>query len=88
MRLNRANATVRDRQREQESGAKGNVQNQACAYLWRELVGESLTLENYSLTNLMAWTRKLEAADAIGRLLHNYGRTVAERETRSLAREQ
>ncbi|EKM80294.1 hypothetical protein AGABI1DRAFT_113493 [Agaricus bisporus var. burnettii JB137-S8] len=38
MRLNRANATVRDRQREQESGAKGNVQNQACAYLWRELV--------------------------------------------------
>ncbi|KAF9451714.1 hypothetical protein P691DRAFT_723488 [Macrolepiota fuliginosa MF-IS2] len=38
MRLNRANATMRDQQREHDSGSRENVQNQACAYLWRELV--------------------------------------------------
>ncbi|KAF8165356.1 caffeine-induced death protein 2-domain-containing protein [Crassisporium funariophilum] len=38
MRLNRANAAVRDQDRIQ-SGRVGTVQDQACAYLWRELVG-------------------------------------------------
>jgi hypothetical protein len=71
MRLNRANATVRDRQREHESGAQGNVQNQACGYLWRELVGEGLILVNYPSTGLIIRTRKLETADAISRLLHD-----------------
>ncbi|KXN86261.1 Coiled-coil domain-containing protein 58 [Leucoagaricus sp. SymC.cos] len=37
MRLNRANATMRDQQREHNSSGE-SVQNQACAYLWRELV--------------------------------------------------
>lgn len=41
MRLNRANAAVRDQQRERDSAQRENVQNQACANLWRELVGES-----------------------------------------------
>lgn len=39
MRLNRANAAMRDQQREHDAGRE-NIQNQACAYLWRELVGE------------------------------------------------
>lgn len=71
MRLNRANATARDRQRERESGAQGNVQSQACAYLWRELVGKSLIPIHYPSTGLMTRTRELETADTISRLLHN-----------------
>jgi len=39
MRLNRTNARFRDRDRE-GTGGKGSVQDQACAYLWKELVGE------------------------------------------------
>ncbi|KAF5364291.1 hypothetical protein D9756_000635 [Leucocoprinus leucothites] len=38
MRLNRANAAMRDQQRELDRGSGESVQNQACAYLWRELV--------------------------------------------------
>ncbi|EGN93051.1 hypothetical protein SERLA73DRAFT_64689 [Serpula lacrymans var. lacrymans S7.3] len=37
MRLNRSNAQFRDRDREGTAG-KGNIQDQACAYLWKELV--------------------------------------------------
>lgn len=40
MRLNRANAAMRDQQREHNKGSRENVQNQACAYLWHELVGK------------------------------------------------
>ena len=39
MRLNRANAAMRDRQRSGDQAPTGNVQDEACAYLWRELVG-------------------------------------------------
>ncbi|KAL9712705.1 hypothetical protein Ac2012v2_003942 [Leucoagaricus gongylophorus] len=38
MRLNRANAAMRDQQREHDKSSRENVQNQACAYLWHELV--------------------------------------------------
>ncbi|KAG2042856.1 caffeine-induced death protein 2-domain-containing protein [Suillus americanus] len=37
MRLNRTNAQFRDRDRAGTSG-KGNIQDQACAYVWKELV--------------------------------------------------
>ena len=39
MRVNRANAAMRDRQRSGDQAPTGNVQDEACAYLWRELVG-------------------------------------------------
>jgi len=39
MRLNRANATVRDQERIRRGGRAGTVQDQACESLWRELVG-------------------------------------------------
>jgi len=42
MRLNRANAAMRDQQREHDKSSRENVQNQACAYLWHELVGQFL----------------------------------------------
>ncbi|KIL70072.1 hypothetical protein M378DRAFT_67266 [Amanita muscaria Koide BX008] len=38
MRLNRANATMRDRERTGDRKLTGHVQDEACAYLWRELV--------------------------------------------------
>ena len=38
MRINRTTAQFRDRDRSGASG-KGSVQEQACAYLWKELVG-------------------------------------------------
>ena len=44
MRLNRANAAVRDHERVHRETGGGTVQDQACASLWRELVGTSLTL--------------------------------------------
>jgi len=39
MRLNRANATVRDQERSHRGSGGGTVQDQACASLWRELIG-------------------------------------------------
>jgi hypothetical protein len=39
MRLNRTNAAMRDKQRSGDQALAGNVQDEACAYLWRELVG-------------------------------------------------
>lgn len=39
MRLNRANAAMRDQERAQDGLGGENAQNQACAYIWRELVG-------------------------------------------------
>ena len=41
MRLNRSNAQFRDRDR-QGLGGKGSIQDRACAYIWKELVGELL----------------------------------------------
>lgn len=37
MRLNRANAQVRDKDREEK--VQGNIEDQACGYLWNDLVG-------------------------------------------------
>jgi len=39
MRINRTTAQFRDRDRLGVTG-KGSVQDQACAYLWQELVGK------------------------------------------------
>jgi hypothetical protein len=39
MRINRTTAQFRDRDRKLGASGKGNVQEQACAYLWLELVG-------------------------------------------------
>lgn len=52
MRLNRANAAVRDQEREKtssRSGGKGTIQDQACSSLWQELVCvyEFLVLANF-----------------------------------------
>ncbi|KAK7695985.1 hypothetical protein QCA50_000625 [Cerrena zonata] len=48
MRLNRSNAQFRDRDR-LGLGAKGNVQEQACAHLWKELIDN--------------WKRRMEIVD-------------------------
>jgi len=42
MRLNRANATMRDQERLRDTTGSMNVQDQACLSVWRELVGEFL----------------------------------------------
>jgi hypothetical protein len=39
MRINRTNAQFRDRDRLLGASGKGNVQEEACAHLWQELVG-------------------------------------------------
>ena len=39
MRLNRTNAQFRDRDR-QHAGGKGSIQDQACVYVWLELLGK------------------------------------------------
>ena len=41
MRLNRSNAQFRDRDRE-GTGGKGSIQDRACAYVWKELLGKLL----------------------------------------------
>ena len=41
MRLNRANAVVRDQERIHREAGGGTLQDHACASLWRELVGTS-----------------------------------------------
>ncbi len=46
MRLNRTTAQFRDRDRLGATG-KGNFQDQACAYLWQELVGTRWTKPYY-----------------------------------------
>jgi hypothetical protein len=57
MRINRTNAVFRAAEREGNSPA-GTVEDDACAYFWRELVGE---LEPSLLTNnIEQWPRKLE----------------------------
>lgn len=42
MRLNRAGANMRDKDRIQGYSGNASVQDQACESIWRELVGESL----------------------------------------------
>ncbi len=46
MRINRTTAQFRDRDRMGASG-KGSVQEQACSYLWQELVGTHGLLHHY-----------------------------------------
>ena len=64
MRLNRANAAVRDHERIHRETGGGTIQDQACASLWRELVGTSwlLTLDSWPMAGiwlLILGTRKL-----------------------------
>lgn len=47
MRLNRSNAQFRDRDRE-GTGGKGSIQDQACAYVWKELLGKLLESDSRS----------------------------------------
>jgi hypothetical protein len=44
MRLNRTTAQFRDLDRTGGVTGKGNVQDQACLHIWRELVGASFQL--------------------------------------------
>lgn len=44
MRLNRANAAMRDQDRMHGLREGNSLQDQACEYIWRELVGEFYTL--------------------------------------------
>ena len=43
MRLNRTNAQYRDRERMGLAG-KGDIEEQACAQVWRELIGAPLSM--------------------------------------------
>lgn len=64
MRLNRATAQFRDRDR-LGMGGKGNIQDQACAHLWKELVGEHHTpfyLESLFIT-IENWKRRTEIVE-------------------------
>jgi len=45
MRLNRANARMRDHNRHQTPNEKQTLQDQACDDVWRELVGKSYLYE-------------------------------------------
>ena len=61
MRLNRANAVVRDHERMHRETGGGSVQDQACASLWRELVGTSwFYWPMIGIWLLILGTRKLE----------------------------
>jgi hypothetical protein len=60
MRLNRTNAQFRDRDREGKT--KGNVQDEACTYLWKSLVGMFLPTFPYCRV-LINICRKLETTD-------------------------
>ena len=61
MRLNRANAVVRDQERIHKETGGGTVQDQACASLWRELVGTSwLYWLMAGIWPVILETRKLE----------------------------
>jgi hypothetical protein len=59
MRLNRANASMRDQERLQDTAGSGNVQEQACLSMWRELVGEFLRCSSSPLLRAIGnWTRR------------------------------
>lgn len=66
MRLNRANAAMRDQERLQDSGSTDNVQEQACANMWRELVGELWTryiCPVYRLESVANWNRRTKLVE-------------------------
>lgn len=44
MRFNRTTAQFRDLEREGQASGKGSVNDQACAHLWKDLVGTSRAL--------------------------------------------
>jgi undecaprenyl pyrophosphate synthase len=47
MRLNRTNAQFRDRDRAGNATSKSSIQEQACDYLWRDLVGSYNSLSSW-----------------------------------------
>lgn len=61
MRLNRTNAQFRDRDR--EGNGKGSVQDEACIYLWKSLVGmhaRSFSVFVSSKSTVENWKRRTE----------------------------
>jgi hypothetical protein len=65
MRLNRANAAMRDHERLTDVAGGGNVQEQACLSMWRELVGEFLQVKvchNFSQA-VGNWTRRTKLVE-------------------------
>ena len=54
MRLNRANARMRDRNRHQTPKETQTLQDQACANVWRELVGKKYFMDmNLKLDDML-----------------------------------
>jgi hypothetical protein len=53
MRLNRANANMRDKDRIQGLSGNASLQDQACESIWRELVGESPASRRFYDTKIM-----------------------------------
>ncbi|TFK28751.1 hypothetical protein FA15DRAFT_664795 [Coprinopsis marcescibilis] len=70
MRLNRANALVRDQERERASPT-GNIQNQACTAVWKELT------EN--------WKRRTQLIDYCATIVDQPGAENSEREAKTPA---
>ena len=72
MRINRTTAQFRDRDRMGASG-KGTVQEQACSYLWQELVGTHGLLYFYlgggTVREVDLMVRQLETSDRTHQLL-------------------
>ena len=66
MRMNRTTAQFRDRDREGSAG-KGSVQEQACEYLWRDLVGMLIMIEGTA--EVLNCGRELEAERGHHRIL-------------------
>lgn len=75
MRLNRTNAQFRDRDRAGTTG-KGNVQDQTCAYIWKELVGEPPLGIHLKRSYAFPELRKLETAGGNSKLLRQCCRSV------------
>lgn len=63
MRLNRAGANMRDKDRIQGRGGNVPLQDQACDSIWRELVGESLIFHGFCASNALVsanWKRRTQ----------------------------
>lgn len=88
MRLNRSHAQFRDRDRE-GTGGKGSIQDQACAYIWKELLGKLLGFVSLS-RGVVGLTcdrvRELEAENGNCGILRECCGPVHEREAQGTQR--
>jgi hypothetical protein len=81
MRINRTTAQFRDRDRMGATG-KGSVQQQACAYLWQELVGMCARDANPNITRSFDftfsanWKRRAEIIDYCVKVLGEEARAA------------